>query len=129
MSIEYEILIPEMFNLVEKKCLCIFSADFGFARFLQDGVMAATLCGSPMYMVGLCFFLYEYLCRGGSSVKIDFASSVSRACCLGSKFSPNPIECLLKGENLLFRQHILSYERRAIFQTGLVFQKVPERKW
>lgn len=31
---------------------CIFFvADFGFARFLQDGVMAATLCGSPMYMV------------------------------------------------------------------------------
>lgn len=27
-----------------------FTADFGFARFLQDGVMAATLCGSPMYM-------------------------------------------------------------------------------
>ena len=26
-------------------------ADFGFARFLQDGTMAATLCGSPMYMV------------------------------------------------------------------------------
>ncbi|XP_065561885.1 serine/threonine-protein kinase ULK2-like isoform X2 [Artemia franciscana] len=25
-------------------------ADFGFARFLSDGVMAATLCGSPMYM-------------------------------------------------------------------------------
>ncbi|VDN50688.1 unnamed protein product [Dracunculus medinensis] len=25
-------------------------ADFGFARFLEDGVMAATLCGSPMYM-------------------------------------------------------------------------------
>ncbi|CAI4228994.1 unnamed protein product [Auanema sp. JU1783] len=25
-------------------------ADFGFARFLNDGVMAATLCGSPMYM-------------------------------------------------------------------------------
>ena len=25
-------------------------ADFGFARFLQDGNMAATLCGSPMYM-------------------------------------------------------------------------------
>ncbi|KAF2360381.1 Protein kinase domain, partial [Trinorchestia longiramus] len=25
-------------------------ADFGFARFLKDGVMAATLCGSPMYM-------------------------------------------------------------------------------
>lgn len=28
-------------------------ADFGFARFLQDGNMAATLCGSPMYMVGV----------------------------------------------------------------------------
>lgn len=27
------------------------AADFGFARFLQDGNMAATLCGSPMYMV------------------------------------------------------------------------------
>jgi serine/threonine-protein kinase ULK2 len=25
-------------------------ADFGFARFLSDGVMAGTLCGSPMYM-------------------------------------------------------------------------------
>ncbi|XP_065215093.1 serine/threonine-protein kinase ULK2-like isoform X2 [Planococcus citri] len=25
-------------------------ADFGFARFLTDGVMAATMCGSPMYM-------------------------------------------------------------------------------
>ncbi|XP_040566573.1 serine/threonine-protein kinase unc-51 isoform X2 [Lepeophtheirus salmonis] len=25
-------------------------ADFGFARFLDDGVMAGTLCGSPMYM-------------------------------------------------------------------------------
>lgn len=25
-------------------------ADFGFARFLDGGTMAATLCGSPMYM-------------------------------------------------------------------------------
>lgn len=25
-------------------------ADFGFARFLQEGNMAHTLCGSPMYM-------------------------------------------------------------------------------
>ena len=33
-----------------------FSADFGFARFLQDGVMAATLCGSPMYMVTYIYF-------------------------------------------------------------------------
>ena len=26
-------------------------ADFGFARFLNDEDMAATLCGSPIYMV------------------------------------------------------------------------------
>ena len=36
-------------------------ADFGFARFLQDGVMAATLCGSPMYMVGLLLLLVPLL--------------------------------------------------------------------
>uniref|UniRef100_A0A2K6ABK0 non-specific serine/threonine protein kinase n=1 Tax=Mandrillus leucophaeus TaxID=9568 RepID=A0A2K6ABK0_MANLE len=28
-------------------------ADFGFARYLQSNMMAATLCGSPMYMVCL----------------------------------------------------------------------------
>lgn len=41
----------------------LFSADFGFARFLQDGVMAATLCGSPMYMVSslLYFFPLSFL--------------------------------------------------------------------
>ena len=42
-------------------------ADFGFARFLQDGVMAATLCGSPMYMVSLdsehSFFTTVWNCR------------------------------------------------------------------
>lgn len=27
------------------------AADFGFARYLQNNMMAATLCGSPMYMV------------------------------------------------------------------------------
>lgn len=26
-------------------------ADFGFARYLHSNMMAATLCGSPMYMV------------------------------------------------------------------------------
>ena len=41
-------------------CDVMFAADFGFARFLQDGVMAATLCGSPMYMV--CFILCLF-CR------------------------------------------------------------------
>lgn len=28
-------------------------ADFGFARYLQGNTMAATLCGSPMYMVSV----------------------------------------------------------------------------
>ena len=31
----------------------IVTADFGFARFLEEGKMAGTLCGSPMYMVSL----------------------------------------------------------------------------
>ncbi len=39
-------------------CVCYHAADFGFARFLQDGVMAATLCGSPMYMVRIVLHLY-----------------------------------------------------------------------
>nr|XP_055024058.1 serine/threonine-protein kinase ULK1a [Misgurnus anguillicaudatus] len=30
--------------------ICIKLADFGFARYLQGDTMAATLCGSPMYM-------------------------------------------------------------------------------
>ncbi|XP_042618476.1 serine/threonine-protein kinase ULK1-like isoform X2 [Cyprinus carpio] len=30
--------------------ICIKLADFGFARYLQGNTMAATLCGSPMYM-------------------------------------------------------------------------------
>lgn len=34
-------------------------ADFGFARFLQDGNMAATLCGSPMYMVSNLWNAFE----------------------------------------------------------------------
>ena len=36
--------------------LVIFTADFGFARFLEGGVMAETLCGSPMYMVKIVFY-------------------------------------------------------------------------
>ena len=35
-------------------------ADFGFARFLQDGVMAATLCGSPMYMAPEVIMSQQY---------------------------------------------------------------------
>ncbi|XP_013383229.1 serine/threonine-protein kinase ULK2 isoform X2 [Lingula anatina] len=35
-------------------------ADFGFARFLNDGVMAATLCGSPMYMAPEVIMSVQY---------------------------------------------------------------------
>ena len=35
-------------------------ADFGFARFLQDGVMAATLCGSPLYMAPEVIMSLQY---------------------------------------------------------------------
>jgi len=35
-------------------------ADFGFARFLCDGVMAATLCGSPMYMAPEVIMSLQY---------------------------------------------------------------------
>ncbi|CAB60406.1 Serine/threonine-protein kinase unc-51 [Caenorhabditis elegans] len=35
-------------------------ADFGFARFLNDGVMAATLCGSPMYMAPEVIMSMQY---------------------------------------------------------------------
>ncbi|XP_049863431.1 serine/threonine-protein kinase unc-51 isoform X1 [Schistocerca gregaria] len=35
-------------------------ADFGFARFLQDGVMAKTLCGSPMYMAPEVIMSLQY---------------------------------------------------------------------
>jgi len=41
----------QCWKLVEVLLCCMSTADFGFARFLEDGMMAATLCGSPMYMV------------------------------------------------------------------------------
>lgn len=36
---------------------CIKLADFGFARFIKapEGDLAATFCGSPLYMVALSF--------------------------------------------------------------------------
>ena len=38
-------------------------ADFGFARFLDDGVMAATLCGSPMYMAPEVIMSIQYCAK------------------------------------------------------------------
>ncbi|KAJ1365725.1 protein of unknown function (DUF3543) [Parelaphostrongylus tenuis] len=40
--------------------LVIKLADFGFARFLSEGVMAATLCGSPMYMAPEVIMSLQY---------------------------------------------------------------------
>lgn len=49
------------------------AADFGFARYLQSNMMAATLCGSPMYMVSTfrclrtprcCLILWHVVCFG-----------------------------------------------------------------
>ncbi|GMS87764.1 hypothetical protein PENTCL1PPCAC_9939 [Pristionchus entomophagus] len=40
--------------------LIVKLADFGFARFLTDGVMAATLCGSPMYMAPEVIMSLQY---------------------------------------------------------------------
>lgn len=41
--------------LIDDNFLC-YTADFGFARFLEEGNMAVTLCGSPMYMVIITFY-------------------------------------------------------------------------
>ncbi|KAJ6646879.1 Serine/threonine-protein kinase ULK1 [Pseudolycoriella hygida] len=38
-------------------------ADFGFARFLQEGNMAATLCGSPMYMAPEVIMSLKYCAK------------------------------------------------------------------
>ena len=43
-------------------------ADFGFARFLQDGVMTATLCGSPMDMAPEVICLYSMMLRQTSDL-------------------------------------------------------------
>ncbi|GMT18515.1 hypothetical protein PFISCL1PPCAC_9812, partial [Pristionchus fissidentatus] len=40
--------------------LIVKLADFGFARFLNEGVMAATLCGSPMYMAPEVIMSLQY---------------------------------------------------------------------
>lgn len=64
-------------------CVCCHAADFGFARFLQDGVMAATLCGSPMYMVRIVLHLYALF-------KLScFPSTL----CVGYSDAENPTAC------------------------------------
>lgn len=54
-------LILLIFLLINNINAFLFvSADFGFARFLQEGVMAATLCGSPMYMAPEVIMSLQY---------------------------------------------------------------------
>lgn len=47
-------------NLPSPENITLKIADFGFARFLQDGNMAATLCGSPMYMAPEVIMSLQY---------------------------------------------------------------------
>lgn len=63
-------------------------ADFGFARYLHSNMMAATLCGSPMYMVSeFCLSLPAYSmvplalelkCDAGFQLRCDFMDSLNR---------------------------------------------------
>lgn len=43
--------------------LIVKLADFGFARFLNEGVMAGTLCGSPMYMAPEVIMSLQYCAK------------------------------------------------------------------
>jgi serine/threonine-protein kinase ULK2 len=43
--------------------LVVKLADFGFARFLTDGGMAGTLCGSPMYMAPEVIMSQQYCAK------------------------------------------------------------------
>ncbi|ESO08897.1 hypothetical protein HELRODRAFT_74174, partial [Helobdella robusta] len=47
-------------SLVKPSSITLKIGDFGFARFLNDGVMAATLCGSPMYMAPEVIMSHRY---------------------------------------------------------------------
>lgn len=63
-------------------CLCS-AADFGFARYLQSNMMAATLCGSPMYMVSVFYSLY-FLCVSFNNICLLGSLHITLCCVLGS---------------------------------------------
>ena len=50
LSVSFMLVLEHAFVFVQHLS-SLFVADFGFARHLQNNMMAATLCGSPMYMV------------------------------------------------------------------------------
>ncbi len=51
-------------------CFFFFIADFGFARHLVGADMAATLCGSPLYMVSTLCTIARYVYNGCHTVWI-----------------------------------------------------------
>ena len=53
-------------NQATNKDIQLKIADFGFARFLQEGVMAATLCGSPLYMAPEVIMSQHYDKKAGN---------------------------------------------------------------
>ena len=59
-----------------------FPADFGFARHLQTNTMAATLCGSPMYMVSI--EVYQALVSWNEKV-VMFVSPSCKLCLSGHR--------------------------------------------
>ncbi|EHH21335.1 hypothetical protein EGK_04369 [Macaca mulatta] len=61
--------------------------DFGFARYLQSNMMAATLCGSPMYMV--CAL--NGLCRVGALLGLLFGCGVAGSAPVGCGLAPEVI--------------------------------------
>ena len=51
---------PRHPNKPQPTQLIVKLADFGFARSLPEGIMAGTLCGSPMYMAPEVIMSQQY---------------------------------------------------------------------
>lgn len=52
-------LAPTYYHYPAFLSLSLYLADFGFARYLTGADMAATLCGSPLYMVRMCVCAHD----------------------------------------------------------------------
>lgn len=91
--------------------LFLFVADFGFARYLQNNMMAATLCGSPMYMVSV-ICLQDFLCCS------CFAPPKARLCF--SLVFASEVKFYL-----LVRNQLLHREIAKVLAAGNVTQQVP----
>ena len=60
--------------------LCVCVADFGFARYLQGNTMAATLCGSPMYMVSHLQFPVSLFPKPAALISVTCLTAPSHLC-------------------------------------------------